>query len=206
VSAQPLVLIGGGEHARVVIEAARTRPELWTVEGFLDPRPCEDTQRRLGVNWLGDDHLRDDVHYVLGVGEVGVGELRQRILAKYAGARFATIVDARAHVSPTARFEPGAVVFAGAVVHTGAHVGMHALIGTGVIVEHDVTVGNFAQLGPGAVVGGGARIDANSYIGLGARIRDHVMVGAGVMVAMGAVVTANVGAGATVLGVPARAR
>jgi acetyltransferase EpsM len=206
VSAQPLVVIGGGEHARVVIETARTRPELWAVEGFVDPRPCEDTQKRLGVKWLGGDHLRDDVHYVLGVGEVGVGELRQRILAKYADARFATIVDARAHVSPTARLEPGAVVFAGAVVHTGAHVGMHAVIGTGAIVEHDVSIGNFAQLGPGAVVGGGARIEANSYVGLGARIRDHVTIGAGVMVAMGAVVTANVAAGSTVLGVPARAR
>jgi acetyltransferase EpsM len=181
-NAQPIVVIGGGEHARVVIEAARTRPDLWRVDGFMDPRPCEDTQQRLGVTSLGGDAVRDDVHYVLGVGEVGVGELRQRILAKYAGARFATIIDARAHV------------------------GMHAVIGTGVIVEHDVSVGNFAQLGPGAVVGGGARIEANSYVGLGARIRDHVTIGAGVMVAMGAVVTANVGAGATVLGVPARAR
>ena len=205
-SAQPLIVIGGGEHARVIIETARTRPDLWVVEGFVDPRPCEETQQRLGTKWLGGDAVRDDVLYVLGVGDVGVSEARPRIVEKYARAKFATVVDARAHVSPTAKLEAGAVVFAGAIVHTGAHVGKHAVVGTGAIVEHDVALGNFAQLGPGAIVGGGARIESNCYVGLGARIRDHVTVGPGGLVAMGAVVTTSVDAGATVLGVPARPR
>jgi serine acetyltransferase len=37
-------------------------------------------------------------------------------------------------------------------------------------------------------------------------VRDHIALGAGVMVAMGAVVTADVPDGATVVGVPARRR
>lgn len=41
-------------------------------------------------------------------------------------------------------------------------------------------------------------------IGLGARIRDHVTVGDGATVAMGAVVVADVAAGTTVFGIPAR--
>jgi acetyltransferase EpsM len=203
---KPLIVIGGGEHARVVIEAARTRPDLWSIEGFVDPRPCEDTQQRLGVKWLGGDTVRPDMHYVLGVGAVGVGEMRARIVEKYESAKFVAVVDARAIVSPTAHILDGAVVFAGAIVHTGATIGKHVVVGTGAIVEHDVALGNFAQLGPGAVVGGGVRIGTNSYVGLGARIRDHVNIGTGVLVAMGAVVTANVDAGATVLGVPARPR
>jgi acetyltransferase EpsM len=207
-----LVVIGGGEHARVVIEAARTRPDLWTVEGFVDPLSCDDTQKRLGVTWLGDDtsldKLTGDRRYVLGVGAVGVGDVRRSIVERYraAGAQFATIVHSHAWVSPTAVLDEGAVVFAGAIVQTGAHVGAHAVVGTSCVVEHDVSLGAFVQLGPGAILGGGASVGEGSYLGLGSRVRDHISIGARVMVGMGAVVTAGVADGAVVVGIPARTR
>ncbi|HEY5944416.1 MAG TPA: acetyltransferase [Kofleriaceae bacterium] len=214
-NARLLTVIGGGEHARVVIEAARSRPELWQVEGFADPQPCEETQRRLDVVWLGDDTRtlsREPAArlYVVAVGAVGhdavANDLRAQIVERYAaaGASFAAIVHARAFVSPTARIEDGAVVFAGAIVQSGARIGAHAIVNTGAIAEHDVQLGAFAHLGPGAHVGGGAVIGEHAYLGLGCRVRDHVKIGARALVAMGAVVTANVDAGALVLGVPAR--
>lgn len=206
----PLVVIGGGEHARVVIEAARTQPARWQVEGFADPQPCPETQQRLGVAWLGDDAAvrarPGERRYVLGVGAVGVSDLRQAIAARYAGARFAAIVHERAWVSPTAHVEDGAVVFAGAVIQSGARIAAHAVVGSGTIVEHDVELGAFVQTGPGVVIGGGARIGEGSYLGLGACVRDHVAIGARVMVAMGAVVTSAVADGTVVIGVPARPR
>jgi acetyltransferase EpsM len=210
VSAQALVVVGGGEHARVVIEAARSRPDLWDVTGFVDPAPCVETATRLAVRRLGDD---DSVvsatawpWLVLGVGAVGVSSRRERIVTAYAprAPRWATIVHAAAWVSPTAVLEPGAVVMAGAVVNSGARLGAHAVVNTGAVVEHDVTVGAFAQLGPGAVVGGGAAIEDGAYLGLGCRVRDHVRVGREALVGMGAVVVADVEAGAIVVGVPAQ--
>lgn len=202
----PLVVIGGSEHARVVIEAARSCGNRWEIEGFVDPRPCEATQQRLGVRWLGDDHLREDAIYVLGVGAVGVSDVRPNIIQRYAGARFAAIVHERAWVSSTASIADGAVVLAGAIVQSGAQVGAHAVVGAGTIVEHDVTLGAFVQTGPGVVIGGGVAVGDGSYLGLGARIRDHITIGKRAMIAMGAVVTANVGGGAVMLGIPARAK
>ena len=38
-----LIVVGGGEHARVVIEAARSQPARWEILGFTDPRPCPET-------------------------------------------------------------------------------------------------------------------------------------------------------------------
>lgn len=212
-SARRLTVIGGGEHARVVIETARTEPERWIVEGFADTHPCEETQQRLGVAWLGgDDEVlarpAADRLYVLGIGSIGVDDRRRRIVERYAaaGARFATIVHARAWVSPTAKLDEGAVVLAGAIVQSGARLGLHTLVGSGTVVEHDVTLGDFVQTGPGVILGGGASVGTGAYLGLGACVRDHVTVGAGVLVAMGAVVTADVVSGARVMGVPARAR
>ena len=213
-SARGLTIIGGGEHARVVIETARTRPDLWQVEGFADPDWCEETQRRLEVSWLGDDARVlarcDDKErlYVLGVGAIGAGDARFRIVKRYhaAGACFASLVHVHAWVSPTAQLGVGTVVFAGAVVQSGAQIGDHAVVGSGAIIEHDVKLGAFAQTGPGALVGGGTVIGDGSYLGLGACVRDHLTIGSGVMVAMGAVVTADVTDGAVVVGVPARSR
>lgn len=199
-----LVVIGGGEHARVVIETARSQG--LDVEGFVDPAPCEDTQHRLGVRWLGGDAVRDDVVYVLGVGAIGVGDVRAKLVARYAGARFATIVHARAWVSPTAMLGDGTVVLAGAIVQTGARIGAHAVVGTSSVIEHDVTLGAFVQTGPGVVLGGGASVGDGSYLGLRACVRDHVAIGSRAVVGMGAVVTTRVADGATVLGVPARPR
>lgn len=202
-----LIFVGGGEHARVVIDAA---DGAFRLIGFVDPQPCPATQA-LGVPWLG----ADDAHaisggalYVVTVGPLPGSKLRGKIISAYEakGASFATIVHPRATVSPRARLADGVVILAGAIVNAGAIVGAHAVVNTAAVLEHDVEVGPLAHVAPGAVVGGGARIGAGAYLGLGCRIRDHVTVGRDAIVAMGAVVTAPVSDDSTVLGVPARER
>jgi acetyltransferase EpsM len=208
----PLICIGGGEHARVVLEAALSRPELFGVLGFVDDKPCAPTLQRLGVPRLGNDERGlallgeiPELRLVLGIGAVGGSGPREAILRRYfdANARFAAVVHARAYVAPTATVEDGVFVAAGAVVNTSAYLGIHAVVNTGAIIEHDVSLGAFSQVGPGAVLGGGAILEDHAYVGLGARVRDHVRVGRAAVVGMGAVVTRSVAPGQVVVGVPA---
>jgi acetyltransferase EpsM len=210
-----LVVLGGGEHARVVIDVARSRPDLWTVVGFVDPLPCRETENATGLLRLGDDHeglerARSGAYaLVLGVGGTRAGEQRQRLLQVYADVpspAWATIVHERAWVSPAALLGPGVLVAAGGLVNCGARLGAHAVVNTAAVVEHDVELGPFSQVAPGAVVGGATIVGEGSYLGLGSRIRDHVRIGRGVTVGMGAVVVADVEDGQTVVGVPARVR
>lgn len=207
-----LVVIGGGEHARVLIDAAVSRPDLWQVRGFVDVAPCEETTRRAGLPHLGDDiaglklAAQEDVRFVLGIAGLGSRDLRAALAKRYeeAGARWATIVHTSAWISPSASLEGGVFVSARATVNSGARVEKHSVINTGAVIEHDVVVGEFAQVSPGATIGGGCQVGVNAYVGLGASVRDHVSIGESATVGMGAVVVSSVPARVVVVGNPAR--
>jgi acetyltransferase EpsM len=215
VSAEALVVLGGGEHARAVIEAARTVPGAWRVTGLVDPAPAARTVALTGVPRLGDDAWFAAAHraatpadrprLVLGIGVPG-GTAARRALVDALGpdAAWAVVIHAGAWVSPSASLAPGAVVLAGAAVNAGAEIGPHAIVNTGAVVEHDVRIGAGAHVGPGAVIGGAAAVGDGAMIGLGALVRDHVTVGADAIVGMGSVVVADVAPGMTVAGNPAR--
>ena len=208
-----LVLVGGGEHARVVLDAARSSG-AWQVLGVVDPIGPSEALTTAGVQHLGDDEAwaarlvataeADRPWLVVAVGAVVDGAVRRSLVECYGTQRWASIVHAAAWVSPTAEVGPGAVVLAGTVVNAGARIGAHAIVNSGAVIEHDVQVADFARIAPGAVLGGGVVVGGDALVGMGAAVRDHVTVGAGAVVAMGAVVTEDVPAGSVVSGVPAR--
>jgi acetyltransferase EpsM len=210
-AARNLIIIGGGEHARVVAEIARSRPDDWNTVGFVDIRARGETSLRLGLRQFESDEEAlanvGSCWFVLGIGQIGSLPLplRRELVARYTarGARWAAVVHASAQLSPTATVNDGAVISAGAIVNCGAVIGAHCVINTGAIIEHDVRVGDFALIGPGAVVGGGAEIGEGSYLGLGCRVRDHIHIGRGVTVGMGAVVVKPLPDGVQAVGVPA---
>lgn len=216
--AAPLIVLGGGEHARVVIEAARTQGDRWAVQGYLAPEAGAGTATAIDLPWLGDDatlatrldDLPPDDRPWLVIG-FGGGETLGGLAARTAAterfgpaARWATVIHAAAWISPTATIEPGVVILAHALVNTGAHVGRHAIVNSAAVVEHDVVVGHGSHVAPGAVIGGATRIGDHAFIGLGARVRDHIEIGAGAVVGMGAVVVESIEPGAIVVGIPAR--
>ncbi len=221
--AAPLIVLGGGEHARVVIEAVHTQGDRWTLQGYAAPAPAGAGglgQPATDLPWLGDDaalaarldDLAPDDRPWLVLG-FGGGETPGGLAARAAtterfgpDTKWASVVHATAWVSPSATVEPGAVILAGAVVNAGAHVGRHAIVNSVTVVEHDVVIGHGSHVAPGAVIGGGTNIGEHTFVGLGARVRDHIEVGAGAVIGMGAVVVESIAPGATVVGIPARPR
>ena len=199
-----VIVVGGGGHARVVIEAARSAGYL--VLGFVDPASCEDTAHALHVPRLGGDAAiaqYPEARLLLGVGTIGTDDRRRRLVQRLGADRWTSVVHATAWISPSATIRSGVVVLAGAVVNACARVGAFAVINSGAVVEHDAVVGEFAQLAPRSVLGGGACVGDETFIGMGAAVRNHVTVGAGCLVAMGAIVVSDVGDGLSVRGLPA---
>jgi acetyltransferase EpsM len=206
-----LIVIGGGGHARLVIDAARSRRGEWDVVGLVDPEAGGDSAARLGVQHFKSDadaHQHSaDAWFVMGIGRLGTEGLRRQIVARYAqhGARWARVIHATASVSPTASLAEGAIVLAGAVVNPSAVIGAHSAVNSGAVIEHDVKIGEFVFVAPGAIIGGGVQIGDDCFLGLGCRVRDNICIGRGAVIGMGAVVTKSVADGMKMLGVPARA-
>jgi acetyltransferase EpsM len=192
----PLVLLGAGEHARVVAEAAAASG--WNLVG------CTGTDMGKGLPMLAGEAPAEALWHAAFVGNPQTFATRRERISALSARGWATIVHPAAVVSPSARIGVGTVILPGAVIHSGALIGDHVVINTGVIVEHDVTVGDFTVLATAAATGGGVRIGSGCYLGLGCRIRDHLTIGDGAVVGMGAVVVKPVRAGATVTGIPAR--
>ena len=204
----PLLLLGGGEHATVVRDAAETDPDRWEFVGVADPGTIAPTLSGLPLFSTEEEGLSraSNAHAVIAIGALGSQAIRRRLCEAYtkAGTSWATIIHAGATISKNATIGEGTVVLAGAVINPGARVGNHCIINSNAVVEHDVEIGDFANIGPGAVIGGKATIGADAYLGLGSLVRDHLAIGPAAVIGMGSVVTAPVSGGTTVFGNPAR--
>lgn len=205
-----LVILGGGGHARVLIDLARLSG--LTVRCVLDDNaarhgtsldgvPITDTIDQ-GLSQLGPaGHLA-----VNAVGSVGVPDARRAVYGRgvAAGFEFAVLVHACAVVAASARLGRGAQVLAGAVVGPGSVVGEDALINTRASVDHDCTVGPHCHLAPGVTLCGGVTLGPACHVGAGATVIQGRRIGAGSLIAAGAVVVDDLPAASRVRGVPAR--
>jgi UDP-perosamine 4-acetyltransferase len=205
---RPIVVLGAGGHARVVIEALRAGGHFTPV-GVLDPTASGDVD---GVPVLGGDEILPQLlsegvdSAAVGVGSVGEPAVRRRLheAAASLGLEMPPIVHPRATVAATARLAAGCMVAAGAVVGPGVRLGEGALVNSNAVVDHDCVVGAFAHIAPGAALSGGVVVGEGAHVGTGAAVVQGVTIGDGGVVGAGAAVIADVPAGATAVGVPAR--
>lgn len=207
--ATPVLLIGAGGHARVIVDILRTQPTM-AAAGFIDP--LHQGQILLEVPVLGGDEVAPALRAqgtmlaIIAVGSTGDCRRRQQLFSQYRadGWSFATAIHAWTRVAPGVPIGQGTAIMAGAVVNTGAKVGENVVINSGAIVEHDCSIGDHTYVAPGAVLCGGVRAGVGAFIGAGATVRQGVQIGEWAVVGAGAVVLQDVPPGVTALGVPAR--
>lgn len=200
-----LIMIGGGGHARVLLDILREGYP--PVAGFTAPSSKPD----LGIEYLGQDDKIDrcdrrTTRLVNGLGSVHRPLQRQAVFEQFKdkGLTFQTVRHSRAVIAEGVVLGEGVQVMAGAVLNPGVVLGDNVIINTGAVVDHDGVIGAHTHIAPGAVLSGGVTVGCGCHIGTGAVIIQGVTLGVGVVVGAGAVVVRDVADGKTVLGVPAR--
>jgi sugar O-acyltransferase (sialic acid O-acetyltransferase NeuD family) len=205
----PIVLIGGGGHAKVVsslvgkIGKYRIVGYTALAAGSLPPNFAP---------YLGEDHALPDLvasgritAAVIGIGiidvDAGRPALRQRLMAL--GLALPSIVSPMAVVNTDVVIGDGTVIMDGAVINPGSKIGECSIINTNATVEHDCTIGDCSHIAPGAILCGGVSVDAQSIVGAGACVLPGVRIGSRCIVGAGATVTRDLAEPGVYMGSPA---
>lgn len=209
--AKRIVVIGGGGHAKVVIDAILSSG-LFRILGVLDPQ-LKAGEKILGYPVLGGDEYLEELKdgnksfmLAIGIGTIKASDKRKTIFEKYKnfGFQFPAIIHSNACISKSAWVSDGVQVLAGAIIQPEAQIGENSIINTGSIIEHNCLISPHCHIAIGAVLAGNVSVGKCSHIGMGAKVLQGVKIGNYVTVGAGAVVINDVGDGKTVVGVPAK--
>jgi len=197
---KPYIVLGGGGHARGIIEILLSHNAV--IEAVVTPKLSPAPEFKSLKHLCHDDDIKgypaNSVELVNAIGSLPKdAKLREKLFKQFksAGYHFARVVSEAATLSKYAELGEGVQVLPGATLNA-CRAGANTIINTGAIVEHDVRIGENCHIAPGAVICGDVCIGNNVHIGAGATVLQGLNVANGAVVGAGSVVTKNLSAGA----------
>lgn len=195
--AKPLVLLGAGGHAKVLLGLIR-QLNLHLL-GVCDPAlSAKQVAEWQGLPVLGDDDYLntqeiDQIELVLGVGQIIGNKIRQSIYERFSnkGFIFPSLIHPNAFVDPSACLGKGVQIMAGAIVQPDARIGDNVIVNTSASIDHDCVIGSHVHVAPGATVCGGVQIESEAFIGAGSVIVQELVIGRSSVVPAGTLLTKN---------------
>jgi sugar O-acyltransferase (sialic acid O-acetyltransferase NeuD family) len=195
-----LYIIGAGGFGRETLDACLAANVA--VTAFADERRAGQPTR--GLPTVHPDEVPEDAQIVVAIADPTVRHRLAEELTAPGGRRLRTVVHPRAVIGPETDLGPGSVVLANAHVSSSCRLGAQVQINYNATVGHDAELDDAVTVLPGANVAGATHLGSGVTIGSNACVLQGLTIGAGATVGAGAVVTRDVGAGNTVVGVPAR--
>lgn len=210
-----LVFIGGGGHAKSVLDAVNRAGSFEQIY-VTDKKLPAGTRLSEQAVVVGTDDLLDDL-YAQGCRNafITVGYLSQETLqmrhklekkAGEIGYCFPNIADPSAVIANPQIILPASGwkgIFLGkqAVVNADVSIGPHVIINTGAVIEHGCRIGSFTHVAVGAALCGNVSVGENVFIGAGAVVIQGIRIGNDAVVGAGSVVLRDVKEGEKVMGI-----
>jgi len=198
---KPVVVIGSGGHAGVVIEALKEQG--LEVLGIIDPN------KKLGEKYFGAEVIGDDTsiiefspsEIVLANGIGSLPNLNQRwVIAKQMrqlGFGFISVVHPRTVISNSVSLAEGVQIMAGCVLQHHVSIDIDSIVNSGCILDHDCKVGKNCHLAPGTVLSGNVVVGDGSHLGTGSTVIQEIKIGDNAIVAAGSVIFKDVDSNTT---------
>ena len=192
-----VILQGGGEHARVVLDCLQA--QNIDVLALFDPKYSGDL---IGIPQRGayDASFEKTAQAIVAIGD---NQLRKKVVAK-TQHRFTNAIHPSAVVSTQSSIGEGNMILHGSILQAQARIGNHCIVNTGARIDHDCVIGDYVHIAPGAVLCGVVTVGEGSFIGAGSVIIPGKKIGAWATIGAGAVVISDVPDRAVVVGNPAR--
>lgn len=203
---KPVVILGNGGHARVLIEILLMQQRQ--ILGYTAPA---EEHNPYNIVYLGTDeailqHEPERIELVNAIGSVSTMKSRANMFTffKSKGYRFCTIIHPSAVVSSTAMLGEGVQIMAGAIIQPFVRIGDNTIINTSASIDHDCYIDDHCHIAPGCVLSGGVTIGKGTHIGTGTNIIQNIKIGNNVIVGAGSLVLRNVHDDKKVYGSPAK--
>ena len=179
---EDIVLVGGGGHCRSCIDVIEQ-------EGRFKIVGVVDMADKIGQDIFGhviigcDEQLpvfvRQYRNFLITVGQIESPALRLKLYKtiKSLGGNLPVIISPRAYVSVHALVGAGTIVMHNVTVNAAARVGCNCILNTGCLIEHDAVVGNHCHISTHGVVNGTATVGDGSFVGSNATVVNNIKLG-----------------------------
>lgn len=201
---EAFLLIGAGGHAKVVLDALQLESPLGAIEvrdEDIKKRNSELLDVMIQAPVGNPSTWPSRVHVAIG-NNYDRQRYSEQVLA--VDKILYTVKHPAAVVSPFIRIGRGVFIAARCIVGPSVVIADGVIINHAAVVDHDCQIGAWTHIAPGVVLGGKVVVGEGCLIGSGAVLLPGIRIGDGAVVGSGAVVTRDVAASATVVGVPAR--
>ncbi len=206
----PVIIFGAKSLGRVALEIF-TQNEV-IVYGFLEEDAEWHGKEIDLIQVLGEP---EDQAYLKLIGKKcdafvahDENEYRRSIIEILEKKRKVVPVNAlhpQASLAETLEMGHGNLINHGVRIGAGCKVGSHVLLHSQAVIEQEVMLSDYVQVGAGSIINAGVEIGEEAFIGSGVTIIAGLSIGANARIGAGSVVMESVPKGATVMGNPAKA-
>ncbi|MEN6384210.1 MAG: acetyltransferase [Phycisphaerales bacterium] len=170
--------------------------------------PFEDVEIHVGYDgfksWVKNQKT-SELGFCICIGNPhGRARISLHTLLEKEGLTAVTAIHPTAHIARNAKIAAGCQIMAGSIIAEEAVIGPECIINTKASVDHECVLEAGVEIAPGATLCGCIHIAINGWVCAGATILPRIKIGEDAIVGAGAVVTKDVPAGMTVVGVPAK--
>jgi sugar O-acyltransferase (sialic acid O-acetyltransferase NeuD family) len=204
-----VLILGAGGHAQVVTDILLRAHQAGASAhpiGFLDDDSTLVGTTIMDFQVLGIIAQLDEFDHDAIIVAIGDNHTRARLFesVRAQGERIVNAIHPAAVLAPDVHLGQGVMICAGVVVNTGTIIGDNVILNTACTVDHHNHIGNHAHIAPGVHLGGDVTIGEGTLVGIGATVIPQRTVGAWSVIGAGSVVTRDIPAYATAVGMPAR--
>ena len=206
-----VILIGGGGHAKAIIEIITMRKEYHIV-GITDNSSAKKEKLISGVPIIDNDENLQ-THFQKGVKRAfitlgSVADTRERIrlykMLKEIGFELIDVIHTSAIIAGSLVMGTGNALMAGSIINAYTALGNNCIINTGAIIEHDCLIKDHVHIATGAKLAGNVKVKEGAHVGIGAIVKQGVTIGRHSIVGAGAVVLEDIPDNVVCAGIPAR--
>ena len=196
---EKIVIIGAGQHARVVLYNIEEQNK-YEVIGYLDSDDNRIGNIFEGKKILGNYQKENLKEFSKKIGTnkffIGFGNMkyRKKVFDYFInnGWEAVNIIHPNAVVSKNARLGKGILIECGCLVTPNPVIGDNVVVNTGSQVNHDNIIENNVYIASGVILSGGIKIGENTLLDDGVIVTLGCSVGKNSLIGAGAVVTKNI--------------